>query len=166
MHKIHAIMTDERFIEKIKYIEEKEKTRIFCGHGYEHILSVARIAYILSLENNLCDDIIDKETIYAAALLHDIGRAQDLKNDSDHRMESAIIAEEILRDAGFSNESVEMICYAIRKHGVSTDKLEENYDKLAWLLYRADKKSRNCFICKASEECYWSEEKKTHFIDI
>ena len=38
--------------------------------------------------------------------------------------------------------------------------LEENYSVSKELIYRADKKSRNCFSCKAEPECYWSSAKK------
>ena len=49
------------------YITEKE--RIFCRHGMEHLLDVARIAYITNLEEGLG---IEKDVIYAAGLLHDV----------------------------------------------------------------------------------------------
>ena len=52
-------------------LAEYEKDRIFCRHGIEHLLDVARIAYIENLEKN---SGISKEIIYGAALLHDIGR--------------------------------------------------------------------------------------------
>ena len=47
-------------------LAEYEKDRIFCRHGMEHLLDVARIAYIENLENNRG---ISKEIIYGAALL-------------------------------------------------------------------------------------------------
>ena len=50
-------------------LTEYEKDRIFCRHGMEHLLDVARIAYIENLENNRS---ISKEIIYGAPLLHDI----------------------------------------------------------------------------------------------
>ena len=52
-------------------LAEYEKDRIFCRHGVEHLLDVARIAYIENLEKN---SGLSKEIIYGAALLHDIGR--------------------------------------------------------------------------------------------
>ena len=32
------------------------------------------------------------------------------------------------------------------------------------VLYRADKLSRNCFLCDAREDCYWPEERKNRTI--
>ena len=52
-------------------ITKKELNRKFCCHNIEHSLDVARIGYIMILEQNLN---IDKELFYAAALLHDAGR--------------------------------------------------------------------------------------------
>lgn len=36
---------------------------------------------------------------------------------------------------------------------------------LAALLYKADKQSRNCFLCSAASECYWSDDKKNMKIE-
>ena len=55
----------------MEHLAEYEKNRIFCRHGMDHLMDVARIAYIENLEKN-CG--ISKEIIYGAALLHDIGR--------------------------------------------------------------------------------------------
>ena len=42
------------------------------------------------------------------------------------------------------------------------DKVFPKSDKvdLPGLFYRADKLSRNCFLCPAQEDCNWPEEKK------
>ena len=53
MHRIDKIIKDERFINRMNEINVAEKDRIFCGHGYDHLMSVARIAYILVLEERL-----------------------------------------------------------------------------------------------------------------
>ena len=49
-----------------------EHDREFCCHQITHLLDVARIAYIKNLEAGLG---IDKELIYTAAILHDIGKS-------------------------------------------------------------------------------------------
>ena len=59
------------FQEYYDKLKEAERGRKFCRHQMEHLLDVARIAYILNLEQKLG---IRKEVIYAAALLHDIGK--------------------------------------------------------------------------------------------
>ena len=52
-------------------IKRLEKERIFCCHQMTHFLDVARIAYIKNLEENLG---FEKDVIYTAAVLHDIGK--------------------------------------------------------------------------------------------
>ena len=159
MYKVNAVLNDSRFTERLKEINEAEKTRIFCGHGYDHLLSVARIAYIMVLERGLS---IDKEVVYATALLHDIGRFSEIEKESDHREAGPVLARPILLDAGFDEETTEMICDAIRHHG------KDNGDdrSLAGVLYKADKVSRDCFSCNAFDECNWLPEKKNDRIKV
>ena len=159
MHRIDKIIKDSKFIERVKEINEIEQQRIFCGHGYDHLMSVARIAYILVLEEGLD---IEKEYVYAAALLHDIGRFSKYEEEMDHREAGPYIAKPILLDAGFSEDEAEEICEAIRLHGT----FPENKGNLAGVLYRADKVSRDCFSCPAHEECNWPSEKKNEFIKV
>jgi len=127
-------------------IELLEKDRIYCLHGFEHAMSVARIAYILALEEYVP---IRKDIIYASALLHDLGRAAQYKSNLDHTEESVKIAEQILPECGFCEEEISDIIPAIRSHG------EENGVGLASLLQRADKLSRMCLVCKSIASCKW-----------
>ncbi len=159
MHRIDKIIKDESFIKRIKEINEIEKYRIFCGHGYDHLMSVARIAYIMVLEEGLD---ISKEFVYAASLLHDIGRFSEYEKEMDHRIAGPYVARPILLNAGFSEEETEIICDAIRLHGTYPDEK----GTLAGVLYRADKLSRDCFSCKAYEECNWPPEKKNDYIKV
>lgn len=131
-----------------------EEGRIFCLHNIEHYLDVARIAYIKALEERID---ISKDVLYAAALLHDIGKHRQYKEGVPHEEESARMSEEILIDCGYDKEERERIQLAIQHHrkkpnGDSTD--------LERLLYEADKQSRVCLFCKAKAECKWSDEKK------
>ena len=159
MHRIDKIIKDERFINRMNEINIAEKDRIFCGHGYDHLMSVARIAYILVLEERLD---VSKEFVYAAALLHDIGRYSEYEKEMNHRAAGPYVARPILLDAGFSEDEAEEICEAIRLHGT----FPENKGNLAGVLYRADKVSRVCFSCPAHEECNWPSEKKNEFIKV
>ena len=77
-----------------------------------------------------------------------------------HHEAGAVYAKEILRRAGYDEEETEMICSAIRAHKDPDDRR----DSLESVLYRADKLSRNCFVCDAREECYWPEERKNKTI--
>lgn len=149
------ICTNELWLEAMDKIDRAEVNRKFCRHGISHLLDVARLAYIEVLENNYS---ISKETVYAAALLHDIGRAKD---NADHEAAGAEMADRILNSCGFSDEESAEIAYAVRQHGNAGISAESS---LCGLLYRADKRSRICCFCSAVSECYWSDEKKNMHI--
>ncbi len=70
-------------------------------------------------------------------------------------MRPVLLSPEDLNELGFSMEEIEAIVSAIRGHRAQTDQTV-----LGKLLYTADKRSRNCFSCKAEPECYWSPAKK------
>ena len=148
MNRIDAILRHPSFVESLGRTAKLEKDRVFCGHGMDHLLDVARIAYALSLETGLG---AEKETIYAAALLHDIGRPLQYENGTPHEQESARIAESILPECGYGKSDTAMILDAIASHRT------RNGEKpgFSGLLYRADKLSRRCFDCTASDECDW-----------
>ena len=118
-------------------------------------------AQIQQLEKELG---FSKETIYAMALLHDIGRNLEYEKGLSHHEIGGAIALDILTQVGFSNEEKELICQAIRSHKELGDK--EDNCSLNYLLYRADKLSRNCFSCKAKDSCYWDESKKNKGIIV
>jgi putative nucleotidyltransferase with HDIG domain len=151
--RINSILKNEKYIHLMNRIAELEKEREFCLHDLNHSLDVARIGYIISLEEKLD---ISRELIYAAALLHDIGRADEYEKKLSHHEQSAVLAAEILSQAGFEESENREICEAIAAHK------QDNDDKkgLKYILYRADKLSRKCFSCKMYEECYWDENKK------
>ena len=185
MKRVDAILTDPSFIKRIDAIEEGEADRIFCKHGMDHILSVARIAYELYMElyidwldnewhhtdmvkdetiNEMNDDIernfwnkeYMKEIIYSTALLHDIGRCSKYEETMSHREAGPIIARPILERIGFSYGEIGNICEAIKLHGT----VPKDEGSLAGILYRADKLSRLCFRCPSKDECDWGDEKK------
>ena len=141
-------------------LAEYEKDRIFCRHGIEHLLDVARIAYIENLEKN---SGISKEIIYGAALLHDIGRYLQYTEGIPHEKAGEDLAGEILKDCGFTGKEQEEILGAILRH---RDRETKDNSRLAGLLYRADKKSRIRGFCTAEPECNWSEEKKNRLISV
>ncbi len=157
MDRIDKILNDNEFKLRMKTIITSEYKRKFCRHGLGHALSVARIAYIISLEEKLG---LEKEMIYAAALLHDIGRYTELEKEMSHHMAGAITAEPILKRAYFSDQEIEIITGAISKHKQETMET----DALSRILFRADKLSRNCFLCDAKDECYWDEDLKNKTI--
>lgn len=163
MKRVNAILAHPQYRECYARLEELEKDRIFCRHQMTHLLDVARIAYISNMEQGLG---IEKEVIYAAALLHDIGKYVQYEDGTPHEQSGEKIASEILgslseKDA-FSDEENRMILTAIRGHR----RLREDADVLEKLLYTSDKASRMCFACPAEGECDWSTEKKNMELKI
>lgn len=139
-------------------INKAETHRIFCLHNLEHLLDVARIAYILTLER---DVPLDKEIIYASALLHDIGRWQQYLDESDHALVSAELAIDILKACDFNQQEIQLIIQAIKKHREGND-LSTDLD---FILYEADKQSRLCINCKSSHQCMKKEDIKNQSIE-
>ena len=72
MDRVDRIIYNEEYRRRMETVRNKETDRICCRHGLEHCLDVARIAYIMNIEQGYA---IDREIIYAAARLHDVGRA-------------------------------------------------------------------------------------------
>lgn len=152
MERVWKIFTHPLYVQNIEKNRVAEEGRAFCRHNLEHFMTVARLAYIFRLERNYK---VSKEKIYAAALLHDIGKWQQYLEEIPHEIASAQIAGAILDETGFSEGEKEEIVEAIlahRKGGGSSE--------LAEVLYDADKLSRDCFSCEAEAECNWSKEKK------
>mgnify|MGYP004473340173 FL=1 len=152
MVRVNQIWKHPLYQTELHKLQLLEADREFCRHTPEHFLDVARLAYIRALEENYP---VSKELIYCTALLHDIGRARQYEDGTPHDEAGAVIAEQILKELGFSPEEIQAIVSAIRGH-----RAETNQTILGQLIYRADKKSRNCFSCKAEPECYWSSAKK------
>ena len=163
MKRVNAIITHPVYREYYDRLEALEQERSFCRHQMTHLLDVARIAYIRSLENTLD---LDKEVIYATALLHDIGKSLQYEKKIPHEISGVEIAERILSslpaELSFSAEEMQMILTAIRGHR----RLRSDAEPLEKLLYESDKASRTCFACPAEPECDWSSEKKNMEITI
>ena len=157
MEKIEAIRRHPLFQQEYGRIGAWEENRLFCRHNMEHLLAVARLMYIYNLEEKAG---ISKELLYAAALLHDIGRAEEAEKGTPHPTAGAQIAGEILADCGFPPEEVRLIQEAISSHRQA----QGEKGRLAAYLYRADKQSRPCFACPAEKACNWPEEKKNKHV--
>jgi uncharacterized protein len=138
--------------------EKAESERIFCGHCFDHFLSVARLTYIFLLEED--NHFITREMAYAAGLLHDLGRWCEYSSGIDHAEASVKLAVPILNDAGFSKDESALILKAIRQHRLSDD-IDQHRSPLSRALKKADLFSRLCFQCQAQNECY-KFEKQPH----
>ena len=152
MEKVNAILRHPVFTGHLVRLEALEQSRIFCRHGLPHLLDVARMMWITALERRLP---LSREVVYATALLHDLGRVEQIEKGIPHHQASAQLAARILPDAGFGEVEIALIQAAIASH--RSDGGENNLEQL---LYWADKKSRACWMCPAKEECNWPDEKK------
>ncbi|MGI6404907.1 MAG: HD domain-containing protein [Syntrophaceticus sp.] len=160
MERIDAIVRDPLFQKCLKKNKKAEEDREFCKHDLQHFVAVARITYILMLESGSLSNLIEdgnltgqqsaKEVIYAAGILHDVGRWRQYETGEDHSLIGAEIAKEISERAGFSQKEIGVICRAIREHRTHT----EGMSLLGELLSRADNLSRACHECSAKDKCY------------
>ncbi|MBR5597484.1 MAG: HD domain-containing protein [Lachnospiraceae bacterium] len=170
MNRVNNILKNELFRVCLEKIKNYEQERIFCKHDICHFIDVCRIAENLWLEariqmleenanasNRIMRNKNTKELIYAAGLLHDIGRWQEYENGTPHEIASSHIAPSILQQCGFDQEEIETINLAILNH---RNKEIMNENNLSGWMYLADKKSRACFACESEALCNWSKEKK------
>ena len=154
MDRVNAILKHKTYRKYYDQIEKIEKDRIFCRHQMPHLLDVARIAYITNLERNLG---YDREVIYAAAILHDIGKSFQYEERIPHEIAGEKVASEILdtlpEGLAFSAEERRLILAAVREHR----KKKDGAEPIAALFYDSDKRSRTCFSCPAEKECNCKE---------
>lgn len=158
MKRVQILLKDTLYNEYIKnnVSEEAEK---YCRHDLHHHLDVARIAYILVLEQNdlnyfvkesaLSGKLAAKEVIYAASLLHDIGKWKEYQTGIDHAVLGARMARDILCRAYFTTDEAECICRAIYEHR----NISKDMSFLGERLYRADNLSRVCSECEYKSDC-------------
>ncbi|NPV28706.1 MAG: HD domain-containing protein [Firmicutes bacterium] len=160
MERIDAIVRDPLFQECLGKNKRAERDREFCKHDLQHFVDVARIAYILMLEsgdlrqfiqeNQLSGPHAAKEVIYAAGILHDIGRWQEYESGEDHAPLGAELAGQILPRAGFTPGEIRVITQAIYEHREQRTQMT----RLGEILHRADNLSRACHECSVQDKCY------------
>lgn len=155
MKNTNIILKLDFIIQTLNNLKKLEDDRIYCRHNLTHFFDVARICYILCLENNLN---IKKDIIYVTALLHDLGRQDQILNGTNHDIASYELAKKALEFTDFSDEEKELILSAISNHRRKTN------DDLSFnsIFYKADKLSRDCFNCNSYDSCNWSFEKKNN----
>ncbi|WP_019238853.1 MULTISPECIES: HD domain-containing protein [Enorma] len=165
MPRVDAIWESAVFQREYQRLAALEEDRVFCRHGLPHLLDTARIMWALNLER-ACG--VDREVVYAAALLHDVGKATQYASGEPHEVAGERLAREILEGlpaaCAFSPEEVGAICAAIRAHR----RFDPDAAPLSQLLYQADKASRTCFACPADVRaaCSWSDAKKNLSIRV
>ena len=149
MSRINQLLEQEDFIFYMEKIDEWEKERLFCKHGFEHGLNVARIAYAYLLEKG--ELRLLKESVYAAAFLHDIGRWVEYETGEDHAEASARLALPLLEACKFSVDDIQVILKGIREHRRHP---EDNLTMLGEALALADDWSRDCRQCSVQARCH------------
>ncbi len=163
MPRLNAVVNHELYQMYYKRIQECEEDRIFCCHQMNHLLDVARIACIKNLEEGLG---FDRELIYVAAVLHDIGKSFQYRQQIPHEIAGEKIARQILESLPngftFTDEEKELICLAVKGHR----RRHEHMQPVEELFYESDKRSRMCLFCKAEKQCNWSQEEKNMEIRI
>jgi uncharacterized protein len=153
MPEVDAVVKHPIYQKYYERLVDRESTRRFCCHQIDHTISTARIAYIYTLERGLP---FRKEVVYAAGLLHDIGKVCQYDDKTPHEQAGAHIAEEILADVdGFTEREKATIVQGILEHR----HWNEDASQLGKLLYEADKASRTCYLCPVREACSWSYER-------
>ncbi|MDO4554905.1 MAG: HD domain-containing protein [Lachnospiraceae bacterium] len=159
MERYQKIAKHKKFKKYIAKIKKLEENRIYCHHDVTHLLDVGRIAYIRALEKHLP---LSKDMIYAAALLHDIGKVKQYNKKIPHEIGGLPIAKKVLVDCGYHNEEIAVILEAIRFHRRG---MEGGTNLLGQLLYEADKGSRLCMFCEGRKSCNWTKEEKNSRIE-
>ena len=135
----------------MRELNSLEENRKFCHHDITHLIEVARIMLLINEKEQLK---LDHDIIVATALLHDLGRVKEYTIGTNHRFSSLEEITEILRECTYQDSEINIIIEAISLHNNSSA------IPLANLLYRADKLSRPCYLCKAKNECYWDNNIK------
>ncbi|NLJ71797.1 MAG: HD domain-containing protein [Syntrophomonadaceae bacterium] len=159
MRRIELLLNNPLYQEYMNYNEIEEAEPKFCRHDISHHIDVARIAYILVLEqndlnffikeSNLSGRLAAKEVIYAAGLLHDIGKWKEYRTGIDHSSFGAKLARDILPQVFFNPNEVEIIARAIYEHR----NLSMDMSFLGERIYRADNLARICINCIYRKDC-------------
>ncbi len=181
---VDKLLKETEFLELLGKLEQLEENRQFCRHGLPHLLDTARIAWIRVLEQGaegyalgeiqeLSDGAnnpkegyqesapaLEKEDIYLAALLHDLGRIAEYEEGIPHHQAVGPVAEKLLGEIGYPREKQALLVKAMEGH-----RKAPMGEALESLLGWADKKSRNCFFCKAQKACKWEQGKQNETIE-
>ncbi len=157
MPRVDAIWRSTLYQKNLTRLVELERDRIYCKHGLVHLLDVARIMWMRNLEEG-CG--LAQDVVYAAALLHDIGKAEQYERGIPHEAAGERLARAVLEglpeSVSFAPYEIDAICTAIAGHR----RLRAGAGVLERLLFEADKASRACFACPAAASCNWPDSKK------
>lgn len=117
-----------------RQVEEKFARANGC-HDFDHTLRVVRNAM------KLCDELpeADRETVWLAALLHDIARADEDRDQgrTDHAERGAEMVPSILTPLGIAPETIAAAAQAVRTHRYRDELRPATLE--AEIVYDADK---------------------------
>lgn len=161
MYRVDKILRDSWYQQCLANNAALEKERRFCKHDLQHMLDVARIAYMLVLENSNGSEaaaaregmektVAGKELVYAAGLLHDMARWKEYQTGEDHALAGSLLAGPVLDRTGYDAAEREIIVRAIREHRSGGPEAS----LLGQFLCTADDLSRPCSRCDARAECH------------
>ncbi|WP_395879548.1 HD domain-containing protein [Desulfallas sp. Bu1-1] len=169
LRRVDRILNDPCYRKCLERNAACEATRRFCRHDLQHMLDVSRITYMLVLEDGGLGEgaaaqgvagnspAAVKEIIYAAGLLHDMGRWREYETGEDHAAAGARLAGPVLDRAGFDAVERKIITTAIREHRTKGGEAS----RLGQYLRRADDLSRPCSFCPARADCYKLDRMET-----
>ncbi len=155
----NRIIKNRSYTEQLSKLAVLEADREFCRHDMEHFLSVARITMHMCREMGVR---ADRDLVYSAALLHDIGRTQEITMGIPHDIAGQALADCILSEVDCPEDMKAKIIRLIASHRDIT----RAGDELGRIFCAADKKSRMCFDCSAREKCNWPDDKKNLDIEV
>lgn len=103
----------ENLIDVLKEEMKRQFKDVGGDHGYDHTINVYNCAVHLARVENA-----DIKVIEAAALLHDIGRKEemDFKGRIDHALIGAEKARKILMDLGLDQEFIVKVYFCVLRH--------------------------------------------------
>jgi len=128
-------MFDDVYQRIIEVVRQEMEGTDPC-HDFSHVMRVYNLClYLAQYEEN-----VDTSVLKIAALLHDIARLKedlDPTGKIDHAVESAKIAEKLLKDLGFPETKINAVKHCIISHRFRTDNVPESIE--AKILFDADK---------------------------
>jgi putative nucleotidyltransferase with HDIG domain len=150
------ILGNGRYWQWLRRNASCEQDRSFCIHDFQHALDVARVAYLLVLERSLP---LEKDLVYATALLHDVAKWKQYEQGTDHAVEGAVLAGQLLAEIGAEPQTRQAIMDAISTHRDA----HGTKSSLGAVLYESDKKCRPCVACPEIGRCKrFADGKKPH----
>jgi uncharacterized protein len=123
--------------EKLGKIREIVEDEMSClAHDMDHVMRVYGTCLLLAKD----EPGIDLDVLRAAALLHDIARAEEYRDRSggiDHAALGAEKATRVLKELGYPEEKIERIRHCVLTHRFRGDNPPETME--AKILFDADK---------------------------